>query len=98
MMLPKYIPEIRPAILWDTPPENVDYEKHSDFIICRVFNRGNIQEIADVVVCYGDDYVRTLLLTSDNLDNFGLEIASALLNIPQQNFKCYEKKQFPRSY
>jgi hypothetical protein len=98
MKSPKYIPEIRPVIFWDIPVETINYEKSSDFIICRVFNYGNFQEIADIIICYGIEYVKELLLSTINLDAFGLSAASAFLGIPETQFKCYELKQFPRSY
>ena len=98
MQTPKYIPQIKPAVFWDIPKENIDYEKNSDFIICRVFNYGNFQEMADVIICYGKEYVTKLLISTINLDSIGLAAASAFLGIPETQFKCYELKQFPRSY
>ncbi len=98
MKSPKYIPEIRPTVFWDFPKENIDYTKDSDFIICRVFNYGTLQEVADIIICYGKDYIKQLLLSTINLDAFGLAVASAFLQIPETQFKCYELKQFPRSY
>jgi len=94
----KYIPEIRPAVFWDIPFENINYEKSRDFIICRVLNYGNFQEIADIIICYGRKYVKELALSTRNLNGFGLEAASAFLRIPEKQFACYELKQFPRSY
>ena len=98
MKAPKYIPEIRPVVFWDIPQDKIDYEKTSDFVICRVFNYGNFHEIADIIICYGKEYVKNVLLSTINLDPFGLEAASAILEIPETQFKCYELKQFPRSY
>ncbi len=60
MKSPKYIPEISPVVFWDIPLESIDYKKNSDFIICRVFNYGNFQEIADIIICYGKKYVKKL--------------------------------------
>ena len=95
---PKYIPEISAAVFWDVPIEDINYKKSSDFIICRVFNYGNFQEVADIIVCYGKEYVKKLVLSTNNLDIFGLATASAFLGVPEKKFKCYELKQYPRSY
>lgn len=94
----KYIPEIRPVVFWDIPFENINYDKSRDFIICRVFNYGNFQEMADIIFCYSREYVKELLLSTRNLNGFGLEAASAFLGIPEKQFACYELKQLPRSY
>lgn len=98
MQAPKYIPQINPVVFWDVSKDDFDYTKNSDFIICRVFNYGTFQEMADVIVCYGREYVTKLLISTTNLDPIGLESASAFLGIPETQFKCYELKQFPRSY
>ncbi|MBI4646513.1 MAG: hypothetical protein HY738_07945 [Bacteroidia bacterium] len=98
MKTPKYIPEIRPVVFWDVPVKDIDYTRYSDFIICRVFNYGNFQEVADIIVCYGKKYVKKLLLATRNLNAFGLEAASAFFSTPEIMFKCYELKQYPRSY
>src|ERR1017187_8484101 len=98
MKIPQYTPEIRPVVFWDIPIEKLDYAKSSDFVICRVFNRGNLQEIADIIICYSREYVLDLLLSTSNLDSFGLEVASAVFEIPETRFKCFELKPFPRSY
>lgn len=95
MKHPKYIPEIRPSVFWDVPKEDIDYTKYSDFIICRVFNYGNFQEIADVIVCYGKEYVKEVLLNSTELDVFGLLKASVFLAIPETQFLCYSRKPWP---
>jgi len=92
---PKYIPEISPAVFWDVPIEEIDYAKDSDFVIPRVFNYGNFQEVADIIVCYGKEYVKGLLLHSTELNIFGLSTASAFFGIPEKQFKCYERKPFP---
>lgn len=98
MKTPKYIPEIRPEVFWDVPVKEMDYTQYSDFIICRVFNYGNFQEIADVIVCYGKEYVKKLLLSTTNIDAFGLMAASGFFGINEEKFKCYALKQYPRSY
>ena len=93
MKSPKYIPEIKPVVFWDVPIEEIDYTKDSNFIISRVFNYGNFQEIADVTVCYGKDYVKEFLLSFPDLDIFGLATASVFFGIPEKQFKCYKRIQ-----
>lgn len=94
MKSPKYIPEISPSVFWDVPKEDIDYTRDSYFIINRVFNYGNFQEVADIIVCYGREYVKELLLTSNELEIFGLEKASAFFGILEKQFQCYERIQY----
>ena len=93
MEIQKYIPEIRSVVFWDVPNGTPDYLKHRDFIICRVFNHGNFQEVADIILCYGKEYVKELLLTTADLDALGLEVAAAIFEIPETQFKCCELKR-----
>lgn len=98
MKTPKYIPEISPVVFWDVPKGELDYTKDSIFIITRVFNYGNFQEVADIIVCYGKEYVKEILLSSTELNIFGLENASAFLGIPETQFLCYTRRPWPLNY
>ena len=93
MRTPKYIPEISRSVFWDVPIEEIDYTKDSNFIISRVFNYGNFQEIADIIVCYGSEYVKEFLLSFPDLDIFGLATASSFFGIPEKKFTCYTRIQ-----
>lgn len=93
MKVPNYIPEINKAVFWDVPIEELDYSKDSNFIISRVFNYGNFQEVADIIVFYGKDYVKEFLLSFPDLTIFGLENASAFFGIPEKQFLCYTRIQ-----
>ncbi|MBI2968576.1 MAG: hypothetical protein HYY40_12300 [Bacteroidetes bacterium] len=95
MKSPNYIPEISPSVFWDVPKGALDYTKYSDFVICRVFNYGNFQEAADVVVCYGKEYVKKVLLSSPDLNIFGLWQASSFFGIPETKFLCYTRGPWP---
>ena len=93
MKAPKYIPEISKTVFWDVPIDEIDYTKDSNFIISRVFNYGNFQEIADIIVCYDREYVKEFLLSFPDLTPFGLENASGFFGIPEEKFLCYIRIQ-----
>jgi addiction module HigA family antidote len=46
-----------PIIFWDTKMENIDWDKHKNGVIRRVFERGSEQEIKEVIRFYGKDTV-----------------------------------------
>lgn len=95
MKSPKYIPQIKPVVFWDIPIDELHYTNDCYFIICRVFNYGNFQEVADIIVCYGKEYVKEILLSTTDLNIIGLSTASAFLGIPEKEFKCYGPNIFP---
>jgi hypothetical protein len=38
-------PQFHRRIFWDVDFDNIDYEKYANFVIERVFERGNIEDI-----------------------------------------------------
>jgi hypothetical protein len=95
MKSPKDIPKISRSVFWDVPIENLDFTKDSYFIINRVFNYGSLEEVADIVIYYGKEYVKEILISSIDLDIFGYWRASDYLGIPENQFRCYTHKPWP---
>lgn len=46
------IPNIRPVVFWDTDMAYLDWQKHKDFIIKRVTQRGSKEELKAVLEYY----------------------------------------------
>lgn len=44
----KPVPSIRSVVFWDIDPEKLDWNKNKDFIVSRVNQRGNKEEIENV--------------------------------------------------
>ena len=49
--------KFRSTIFWDTKIENIDFIAHSRYVINRVFERGNEEEIQEVIRFYGRDTI-----------------------------------------
>ncbi|MDO8951760.1 MAG: hypothetical protein Q7U86_03990 [Draconibacterium sp.] len=65
-----YHPElskIRPVVFWDTDISRIDWRKNQSVIIKRIFERGNEQEINEIIDFYGKDKVNAELSNFDNL-------------------------------
>lgn len=52
---------IRPIIFWDTEMASIDWNKNKPAIINRIFERGNEQEIREIIRFYGRDVVLSTL-------------------------------------
>jgi addiction module HigA family antidote len=48
---------LRPSLFWDTQIENIDWTKHQNAIINRIFERGNQEEKNEITRFYGKDIV-----------------------------------------
>lgn len=88
---PKPIFEKR--IFWDVNFENIDYDAKANFVIERVFDRGDVQDIRNCRRYYGDEKVTEALLNAKFLSESSIYLASAVINRPLTDFKCYNLRQ-----
>ncbi len=72
--------KFRSTIFWDTAIDNIDFTTHSRYVINRVFERGNEEEIQEVIRFYGRDAI---------LDNINLKTKSPFENNIKANIKQY---------
>ena len=88
---PKPIFEKR--IFWDVNFEHIDYDAKANFVIERVFDRGDVQDIRNCRRYYGDEKVTEALLNAKFLRLTRTYLASAVINRPLTDFKCYTLRQ-----
>ena len=80
-------------IFWDVDPENLDFEKKASFIIERIFERGNVEDIRMCRRFYGDEKIGIVLLNAKYLPLRKIYLASAILDKPLTAFRCYTLRQ-----
>ncbi|MCP4456753.1 MAG: hypothetical protein GY816_01805 [Cytophagales bacterium] len=80
-------------IFWDVDAGTMDFEVHRDFIVTRVFDRGDVQDIRNCRKFYGDNMVSSILLKTPFLSKMRLHLASAVINQPIEAFRCYTLRQ-----
>lgn len=94
----KYKPQLSKKAFWDTDFEKLDYEKNAEAVIKAVFNYGTMDDVMEVLVCYGDDAVKKTLLNAPYLDGFGRDMTCAIFNLKPHDLKCYTKKPFHQTF
>lgn len=52
---------IRPILFWDVKIEKIDWEQHKEFIIERIFERGNKEEQEEIQKFYGKETLSAIL-------------------------------------
>ena len=72
--------KFRKTLFWDTTFDRIDFTAHSRYVINRVFERGNEEEIQEVIRYYGRDAI---------LDNIKLKAMSPFENNIKANIKQY---------
>jgi len=71
----------------------LDFEKKAAFIIERVFERGDVEDIRMCRRFYGDEKIGEVLLNAKYLPLRKLYLVSAILDKPLTAFKCYILRQ-----
>lgn len=94
----KSLPDLPKVLFWDIPDQVPDYENHPEWVIKRVFERGSMEDIAEVILFYGNEKVKEVLTATMHLDEDILYMASAILDIPLKNFLCYSTRQYRKIF
>ena len=80
-------------IFWDVDYSKIDWEKNAAFVIVRVFERGDIEDIRTVRRHYGDEKLREVLTDVKWLPLQIIYFASAILDNKLSDYKCYTQAQ-----
>jgi len=92
-MEPKPKPVFEKRIFWDVDFEKLDYDAKANFVIERVFERGDVEDIRQCRRYYGDEKVTEALLKAKFLPEHTIYFASAVINKPVESFRCYTLRQ-----
>lgn len=87
-------PEFSPYLFWDSNPELLDFERDKNKIIRRVFDRGRLDDLGELMWFYPERTIIEALLSADYLPENAIYLALALYNLKKEDFKCYTSKQY----
>ena len=86
-------PAFNKRIFWDVNFEALDYDAKANFVIERVFERGDVDDIRQCRRYYGDEKVKVALLNVKFLPLHIIYLASAVIDEPIEAFRCYKLRQ-----
>ena len=92
-MAHKSKPVFNRRIFWDATFESINYDTRASFVIERVFERGDVEDIRNCRRYYGDEKVTQVLLNAKFLPETRMYLASAVINKPLKDFRCYVLRQ-----
>ncbi len=87
-------PEFSPYLFWGSNPELLDFERDKNKIIRRVFDRGRLDDLGELMWFYPERTIIEALLSADYLPENAIYLALALYNLIKEDFKCYTSKQY----
>jgi hypothetical protein len=85
--------QFKKQLFWDVNYETIRWEEKYRFVIVRVFERGDIEDIRQVRRYYGNDKIREALLETKYISQHRLYLAAAVIDEPIEKFRCYILKQ-----
>ncbi len=92
-------PIFNKSIFWDVDFSTLDFVRYSNWVIVRVFERGDVEDIRQCRRYYGDEKVKEALLNAKYISGNRIHLASAVIDQPIQNFRCYIQKPLnPKHY
>ena len=86
-------PIFEKRIFWDVNFELIDYDAKANWVIARVFERGDVEDIRQCRRYYGDQKVTEALLNVKYLPEHRIHLASAVTGKPLNEFRCYILRQ-----
>jgi hypothetical protein len=92
-MMAKPKPILEKRIFWDVNFEQIDYDAKANFVIERVFERGDVEDIRQCRRYNGDEKVTEALLKAKYLPEHRIHLASAVIDKPLEEFRCYLLRQ-----
>jgi hypothetical protein len=89
----KQKPVFNKRIFWDVNFDQIDYDAKANFVIERVFERGDVEDIRQCRWYYGDEKVTEVLQNAKYLPEHRIHLASAVTGKSLNEFRCYILRQ-----
>jgi hypothetical protein len=86
-------PFFNKRFFWDVDSEKMNYDVKASFIIERVFERGDVEDIRMCRRFYGDERISKALTNAKWLSLSTIYLATALFNNTLTDYKCYTQAQ-----
>ncbi|WP_373494026.1 DUF6922 domain-containing protein [Aquiflexum sp.] len=86
-------PVFAKRIFWDVDFAKLDYDTKANFVIERVFERGDVPDIRNCRRYYGDEKISGVLLNAKFLPETRMYLAAAVIDKPITEFRCYKLRQ-----
>lgn len=80
-------------LFWDVNYDAIKWNEKYRFVIVRVFERGDVEDIRQCRRYYGDARVKEALLGAKFIAEHRLHLAAAVIDEPIEKFRCYILRQ-----
>ena len=77
------------SLFWDTNYDTIDWEKNSQYVICRVLDRGSMEDWRAIKAYYGIEKIIQAAKETRYLSKKSVYFISAIYEVPLEEFRCY---------
>lgn len=84
---------LRSLLFWDADFSLLDLEEHASYIVPRVMDRGNLEEVRYLMQYFGKDRIKQILACALSLQNNTIAFFASYFDIPKTDFLAFRKKQ-----
>jgi hypothetical protein len=92
----KGLPERLFSYFWDVDPSLLDVESDRSFIIRRLFERGDLEEVRWLLRAYPPQELRSQLTSCRSLTPKSAQFWAMLLDVPPGELTCIRRRSGPR--
>lgn len=85
-------PYFNKNIFWDIDTDHLDYQAKAEFIISRVFERGDIEDIRQCRNFYSAEKIEKTILNINFLPEHRINLAATIINHDKTELKCYKSR------
>lgn len=80
--------KFRPSLFWDTDPKNIDVKKNAQYIIERILNFGDENDIKWMFKNYKLSLIKHVLSSSRDISYKGVNFWAHILKVPKNKILC----------
>lgn len=80
-------------LFWDVNYDTIDWEKNYQWVICRVLDRGGLNDWNEIRQHYGWPKILEAAKSARYLSKKTVYFLSAVFNVPLTEFRCYNLMQ-----
>ncbi|HOY85565.1 MAG TPA: hypothetical protein PLQ80_09760 [Candidatus Syntrophosphaera sp.] len=85
--------ELSSHLFWDVEISELDLDRHAGYIIPRVMDYGNWDEVRHILDHYPEAVIKDTLVKAPSLQKLTLNFFHTLYKIPLEEFKAWNKLQ-----
>jgi len=86
-----FLDQLSLSLFWDVDRQNIDPEANASFLIIRVMERGNRQEVRTTWAHYGAERIKKVLLEAPSLSTKTIAFFANQFCLKKEAFRAYQR-------